>query len=128
MELGNRVLETVSLFTHSKQMDEERVIQHEVNKKVCNTALYVLSFATAFLFSRTIYELFKLLTGDRPKKKEVFTLLAFTVVIGAVTVAVTYFIVNRIKKETIALDKAKIAQEKNDLEQLIHILKRNAFN
>jgi cell division protein FtsL len=105
-------------------MDEDRIVQHEVNKKVCDTALYILSFATAFLFSKTIYEIFKILTRDRPKKKELYTLLIFTVVVGAVTVAVTYFIVKRIKKETIALDKAKASQGQTNIERLVLALKR----
>jgi Na+/melibiose symporter-like transporter len=109
-------------------MDEDRIVQHEVKKKVCDTFLYILSFATAFMFSKSIYEMFKLLTGDHPKKKGFWALLAFTVVIGAVTVVVTYFLVNRIKKEAVVIDKARAMQKRAEMEQLVRAIKHNSLN
>jgi hypothetical protein len=75
------------------------------------------------MFSKSIYEIFKLLTTDRPNGREVWTLFAFTVVIGVVTVVVTYILVNRIKKETISIDKERAMQERDTLKQLITTLK-----
>ena len=100
--------------------DEATRVQHEVNKKVTDTLLYVLSFTTAFMFIRVIYEMFKHVTGN---KKGLLPLVVFTVVIGVATVVLTYFLINRLKKNEFAIDEDMAMKDKKDTIEMISALK-----